>query len=151
MTFGYDSSLFLSRSTACIEDFARELLNLVWSMRRSSNALILAEAQHHIYGDILESTIGVVFMGTPHRGAEILTSSWISCLTNMIQATFGSQLIRTDLLRDLRPGSSTLEEISQLFLPRTSKLMIMTFVELLPERPLTTLVCLKSATLTSKD
>lgn len=35
MTFGYDSALLLSRSTAGIEDFARDLLNRLWLLRQT--------------------------------------------------------------------------------------------------------------------
>ncbi|KAF5010114.1 hypothetical protein FDECE_3700 [Fusarium decemcellulare] len=143
MTFGYDSSLMMSHSKATIEDFARDLLNRLWMLRRTSEALVLAHEDNLRYGDIVKSTIGIVFMGTPHQGSNI--ADWTSFLTNSIQIVSGNRIVRNDLLRDLRTHSSTLLEISKSFLPRSSNLVIMSFVETQVEPPLTVLVVPKES------
>ncbi|KAJ3537607.1 hypothetical protein NM208_g4450 [Fusarium decemcellulare] len=143
MTFGYDSSLMMSHSKATIEDFARDLLNRLWMLRRTSEALVLAHEDNLRYGDIVKSTTGIVFMGTPHQGSNI--ADWTSFLTNSIQIVSGNRIVRNDLLKDLRTHSSTLLEISKSFLPRSSNLAIMSFVETQVEPPLTVLVVPKES------
>ncbi|KAH6879994.1 hypothetical protein B0T10DRAFT_412368 [Thelonectria olida] len=156
MTFGYDSSLTFSQSRGRIEDFARDLLNRLWMLRQSSQnrplifvchslggivakkALILAHENDHHYRDILASTTGIVFMGTPHQGSDIV--NWTSFLTNAVQLVSGNQIVRTNLVKDLSTHSSTLLEISKSFLPRSSGLTIMSFVETQAEPPLQVLV-----------
>ncbi|KAF1842273.1 uncharacterized protein K460DRAFT_345969 [Cucurbitaria berberidis CBS 394.84] len=158
MTFGYDSSLLLSHSEGTIEDFARDLLNRLWMMRQSpetknrplifvahslggivvKKALILAHENNLQYGNILSSTIGIVFMGTPHDGSNIV--NWTSFLRNAVQIMSGTQLVRTDLIKELSRHSPTLLNISKSFLPRSADLTIMSFIETRSEPPLTVLV-----------
>lgn len=80
-------------------------------------------------------------MGTPHRGSDLV--NWTSLLRNIVTLVSGTQLLRTDLVRELSTQSRTLMEISKQFLPRSTELSIMSFIELQAERPLTTLVCAK--------
>ncbi|GAP91530.1 putative tol protein [Rosellinia necatrix] len=158
MSFGYDSALLFSRSRGKVEDFARDLLNRLWMLRGSpegknrpiifvahslggivvKKALILAHENNKHYGDILSSAIGIVFMGTPHRGANIV--DWTAFFRNVIQLMTGTHILRADLIKDLSTHSSSLLEISKQFLPRAADLSIMSFTELQIERPLTTLV-----------
>ncbi|KAI1801665.1 hypothetical protein F4811DRAFT_451374 [Daldinia bambusicola] len=158
MTFGYDSSLLLSNSKGRIEDFARDLLNRLWVTRHGQEAskrpivfiahslggivvkkaLILAHENDHYFGNILSSTIGIMFMGTPHHGSKI--ADWTSFLRSLIHITSGTQLIRADLVKELCTHSETLHDISESFLPRSIGLNIMSFIELQIERPLTALV-----------
>ncbi|UKZ73695.1 hypothetical protein TrVFT333_001345 [Trichoderma virens FT-333] len=111
MTFGYDSSLMFSQSKGRIEDFARDLLNRLWMLRQLpqeknrplifvchslggivvKKALVLAHELNHQYHNIVTSTIGIVFMGTPHRGADIV--NWTSFLTNAIKVVSGNQIL----------------------------------------------------------
>jgi hypothetical protein len=77
-------------------------------------------------------------MGTPHHGANIV--DWTRFLRNAIQVMSGTQIVRTDLIKELSTHSPTLLEISKQFLPRSVDLNIMSFIELQIERPLTTLV-----------
>ncbi|KAJ2972222.1 hypothetical protein NUW58_g9231 [Xylaria curta] len=158
MTFGYDSSLLLSHAKGRIEDFSRDLLNRLWMLRQSpetkhralvfvahslggivvKKALILAHEDNRHYGDVLSSTIGVIFMGTPHQGSNIV--NWTSFLTNAIQIMSGTNLVRTDLIKELSTHSHTLLEISKSFLPRSADLTIMSFIETQSEPPLMVLV-----------
>jgi hypothetical protein len=77
-------------------------------------------------------------MGTPHRGSDIV--SWTSVLRNMIEIMSGTQLVRTDLVKVLDTRSQALMDISKQFLPRSTELSIMSFIELQVERPLNILV-----------
>ena len=68
---------------------------------------------------------GVIFMGTPHRGAN--AASW---------ATFAAQVLNAlgmgtnpYLLSDIRKNSETLRQISQQFVERGYTLVMKTFYE----------------------
>jgi hypothetical protein len=100
--------------------------------------MIMAHEADVYYGSLLKSTVGIVFMGTPHRGSELVT--WALLLTNVVNAAFLGQAIRKDLLQELATGSGTLEGISQQFVHRSTALRIMSFIELEIERPLQDLV-----------
>ncbi|KAI0861805.1 hypothetical protein F4860DRAFT_159420 [Xylaria cubensis] len=162
MTFGYDS-LLLSCATGQIEDFARDLLNRLWALRNSretinrplvfvahslggivvKKALILANEDKRYYGDILSSTIGIIFMGTPHKGAKL--ADWASFLTNVTKIMPGLQGFRRNLIKDLETHSRTLDEISKSFRPRCNDLRIMSFIESQFEPPLNVLVVPKES------
>jgi hypothetical protein len=91
-----------------------------------------------VFGDILTSTIGIIFMGTPHRGIEL--TSWATLLSNVVNAVSLGQAVRKDILRNLEANSAVLMEISRQFVHRSTSLQIMSFFELQLERPLTTVV-----------
>ncbi|SPO07348.1 uncharacterized protein DNG_10042 [Cephalotrichum gorgonifer] len=158
MTYGYDSGLAFSRSKAGIENFALDLLNRLRMMRTSEKeedrplifvahslggivvkkALILANEAAVYYGRILNSTTGVIFMGTPHQGSELVP--WAILASNIVNAAFSGQVLRTDLIETLKTGSGILAEISRAFVHRSTGLNIMSFIETEVELPLTTLV-----------
>ncbi|KAM6506534.1 hypothetical protein FSOLCH5_013509 [Fusarium solani] len=138
MTFGYDSGLAFSRSIAGVENFSIDLLNRLRVVRSSPEALVMAHETTDDYGSILDSTKGIIFMGTPHRGSDL--AAWSLILANVINhVTFGNK-IKKALLRNLDSNSAMLTEISRQFLPRSTGLRIMTFTEQLVEPPLNTLV-----------
>lgn len=98
----------------------------------------MAYMEHVNYGDILDSTIGIVFMGTPHRGSDL--ASWGLILTSLVNtATLGTG-INKELLKTLKADSDMLAGISRQFVHRATCLKIRTFTEQQVERPLTTLV-----------
>jgi hypothetical protein len=157
MTYGYDSAVAFGRSRMGVADFARDLLSRVRIERRVltddhpptprpiifichslggvvvKQALIMASLQQEHYGNILENTYGVVFMGTPHRGSRIANQAGI--LSRIINAaTFGSA-VRADLLNVLRLASRELEQISQLSVPLLKDLSIVSFYEQKPLGP----------------
>ncbi|KAH6689450.1 hypothetical protein F5X68DRAFT_253779 [Plectosphaerella plurivora] len=158
MTYGYDSGLAFSRSTAGIENFAQDLLNrlrMTRTTRHEKNrplifvahslggivvkkALILASEAKPVYGHILTSTIGIVFMGTPHQGSDLVP--WAMMVSYIANAAFVGQAVRTDLIAALKTGSPILADISGAFIPHSKPLKIMSFVETQIERPLPALV-----------
>jgi hypothetical protein len=101
--------------------------------------LILAHEAQDFYGSISQSTRGIVFMGTPHRGSDLVP--WTLLLSNLINIASLGQGIRKKLLRDLHVDSVLLKDVSSQFVHRATALKIMSFVEQQVERPLTTLAC----------
>ncbi|EXL39953.1 hypothetical protein FOCG_17455 [Fusarium oxysporum f. sp. radicis-lycopersici 26381] len=160
MTFGYDSKLAFSKSQSGVEAFAQDLLNRLRVVRSSSEAsarnrplvfiahslggivvkkaLIIAHNGSEVYIPILKSTTGIVFLGTPHRGSDLVP--WGILLSNLVRVTSIGRNIRKELLHTLSKDSDTLMEISKQFLQRATSLRIMSFVEQQVESPLTTLV-----------
>lgn len=98
----------------------------------------MAYMEHVNYGDILDSTIGIVFMGTPHRGSDL--ASWGLMATNLVNAASLGMGINKELLKTLKADSEMLAGISTQFVHRATPLKIRTFTEQQVERPLTTLV-----------
>ncbi|KAH6967564.1 hypothetical protein EDB82DRAFT_435121 [Fusarium venenatum] len=153
MTFGYDSKLAFSKSQSGVEAFAQDLLNRLRVVRSSSEAifiahslggivvkkaLIIAHNGSEVYIPILKSTTGIVVLGTPHRGSDLVP--WGILLSNLVRVTSIGRNIRKELLHTLSKDSNTLMEISKQFLQRATSLRIMSFVEQQVESPLTTLV-----------
>ncbi|KAK0738886.1 hypothetical protein B0T18DRAFT_492746 [Schizothecium vesticola] len=160
MTFGYHSGLAFSKSRGGIETYARDLLNRLNIVRGDSQAqhrplvfiahslggivvkkaLVIAhESSQHVYGNILRSTKGIIFMGTPHRGGSDLVP-WAVLLANLVNVATLGQAVRKDLLKSLKGDSAVLQEISRQFVHRATPLQIRSFIEQEVERPLKTLV-----------
>ena len=77
-------------------------------------ALILALKQQHRYGDIITCTRGIVFLGTPHRGAQL--ADWTRYSPDIIDITpLGPSVVRKTLLQDLKTKSDLLRRISDSF------------------------------------
>jgi hypothetical protein len=158
MTYGYDSAVAFSRSKSLLPDFAADLLSRVYCERTLTEessrplifvchslgglvlkqALIQASARSENYKAILDSTRGVVFMGTPHRGSR--TAGWALPLSRVINTAFLGRGIRYDLLKALSISSNTLEDISRSSMACLERLKIITFYEQKPLAPLSTLV-----------
>jgi hypothetical protein len=158
-TFRYNSAVAFSRTASGIEDFARLLLERLYALRRPykgtprklvfichslggivlKKALIVAHERSERYQSISRDVSGVMFMGTPHRGAEI--AYWTRILGALANVPLlGS--IRTDLLKDLAPKSVCLGNICSQFVERASKLDIVTIYERQIIQGLNGLVCL---------
>jgi hypothetical protein len=89
-------------------------------------ALILSNDDETRYQDITDSTKGIVFMGTPHLGADIAAwGRFLGRIGNVITIGF----IRTDLIRDLKPKSREFIEIASSFVNRIARLQIVSFFE----------------------
>ena len=91
-----------------------------------------------MYQDILKSTLGIIFMGTPHRGSTI--ADWTRMFTSIVDSVLFGTRMRSDLLKDLRTNSRALQEITSSFKYRTSGLQIVTFYEQEITTPLKKLV-----------
>ena len=80
-----------------------------------------------MYGTLLKSIHGIVFLGVPHRGADI--AYWASLPANIIK--YGSLGFRgnTDFLNSLERNSESWRTISKQFIERGESLQIRTFFE----------------------
>lgn len=80
-----------------------------------------------MYGALLKSIRGIVFLGVPHRGADI--AYWASLPANIIK--YGSLGFRgsTDFLNSLEKNSESWRTISKQFVERAESLQIRTFFE----------------------
>ena len=72
-----------------------------------------AHEDRQVYGALLDSVIGVVFLGTPHRGSNIATAGKIAgTIVNILQSAAPKPaLYRTDHLSLLQTGSQTLDDL----------------------------------------
>ena len=100
---------------------------LVQYIANNIEALILAHERSGVYGNLLEMAKGVIFMGTPHRGANV--ASWAKFAAQALRALQMGTATNKSLLSDLRKNSKTLAQISQQFVERGSTLRIKTFYE----------------------
>ncbi|KAH7012869.1 hypothetical protein EDB80DRAFT_834481 [Ilyonectria destructans] len=162
MTFGYESGLAFSKLGGGIDTFALDLLNRLRAVREDpkckvrplvfiahslggivvKKALILAHHDQDNYGGIIYSTKGVVLLGTPHRGSDLIT--WALLLANLTNGVSWGEVIRTALLKDLDKDSHVLSEISHQFVHRATPLKIRSFIEQRAEPPLNTLIVPKN-------
>jgi len=99
---------------------------------------VIAHEAEDFYGDLLRLTKGIIFMGTPHRGSDLVP--WSLLLSNLINVASLGRGIRKDLLKNLEKDGKTLMDISNQFVHRSTPLQIMSLVEQQVERPLNTLV-----------
>ena len=152
MTFGYDSTVLLSKSVAEIEDKALELLNQL-SLERTSlqpadsdgrpiifichslggilvkKAIILAHerSDEPEYKDVLDNTKGIAFLGTPHRGSD--SAWWGAVVANIVKGLSIGTSTNSRFVSDLKKDSSSLGSISSQFVHRTKGIRIYTFYE----------------------
>ncbi|KAK7408618.1 hypothetical protein QQX98_009220 [Neonectria punicea] len=160
-TFGYASKVRSNPSLASLPDFARALLDAIRNIRdqpketfRSTifvchslgglvckQALVFAHLDHERYGSLLQSTIGVLFLGTPHRGSNLADMATIvGRIINLATApaTIGasSSVIRRDLLSVLSYDSESLQELDFSARNLWDKITVASFYETLPTPPL---------------
>ncbi|RAO73451.1 uncharacterized protein BHQ10_009463 [Talaromyces amestolkiae] len=115
ITFGYDADIIRGLSTAgngTLRDHGKALAeDLAIRRKRTDSALLVSRgsAQQHVK-DLLESTVAIAFMGTPHLGSNI--ADWghpISKLSNLLRKT------NSEVIGVLQPGSEMLAAVQQEF------------------------------------
>jgi hypothetical protein len=100
-------------------------------VNRVLKALNVAHEHARVHQDITQSTKGIIFMGTPHLGADV--AAWGNFLGNIGNVvTFGS--FRTDLLKDLKSKSREFGEIAKAFVERAADLQIVSLFERRPTK-----------------
>lgn len=88
-------------------------------------ALIFSQIDK-LYSDIRNSTYGIVFLATPHRGSN--AASWASTMSNIAIAAFPG--IQTGLLKSLETDSAVLGDINDNFRHLAADFQIVSFYEL---------------------
>ncbi|MCJ1270553.1 hypothetical protein MMC22_010450 [Lobaria immixta] len=161
-TFGYNSAVAFSGSASRIDDFAQHLLERLVQKRRAyrnlnrpiifvahslggivfKKALVIAHERGSRYQDLSASVKSVIFMGVPHRGADI--AFWSTALGRIANMPLLGRL-RTDLLNDLTPKSDILGAICDQFVERGKNLQIFSLYERQKISPLSELVVDKSS------
>ncbi|KAI0100891.1 Alpha/Beta hydrolase protein [Nemania sp. FL0031] len=145
MTFKYDASV-TSMSTSSVRDIANNLMQSLFDKRTGPDqkyadvpivfvghslggivikqALVLAKDDGR-FPDITRNTKGLVFLGTPHRGADL--AQWAV----LIKKIGGAVINHPDkkLLKTLQTHSDELYKITEDFCPVSSKYAIFSFYE----------------------
>ena len=88
------------------------------------------------YNSISESTVGIIFLGTPHRGSENATYGTI--LSNIATSVLNGPPSR--LVNALRTNSEALMRLTTDFRFQLPKYQVYSFYEMKPMKPLSTLV-----------
>ena len=97
-----------------------------------NEALVTALIDAEDYANIRDSVIGILFLGTPHRGSstiqlpQVLANVANTALTGT--ARFRGQ-IRTDLLKSLEKDSTVPKTLSTNFRNQASNIKIISFIE----------------------
>ncbi|KAH7033044.1 uncharacterized protein B0I36DRAFT_104322 [Microdochium trichocladiopsis] len=162
-TFGYASKWAANQSVATVPDFARSLLDALRNLREKmgetrrstifvchslggivcKQALVFAHMDQKRYGDVLDSTIGVVFLGTPHCGSNLADLGVVlGRFVNILSATGTMGVISNPIKRDLFDAltydSESLQELDISVRHLLGKIMVISFYETLPLPPLKT-------------
>jgi hypothetical protein len=82
--------------------------------------LINAHSYGQRYNHIIDNTIGIVFLGTPHRGAD---------LADVLKAVLTVSFSSRKFVKDLSVTSQAIKEINQLFKARAENLELVSFWE----------------------
>jgi len=100
--------------------------------------LVLAHERSSVYGDLLNSVQGTLFLGVPHRGADLAyLAKSAAIILEFAQFGFGTN---PNFVAALQKNSRTFADISQQFVERAAQLTIRTFFE--TERLQNQLVCM---------
>ncbi|KAJ3568871.1 hypothetical protein NPX13_g6271 [Xylaria arbuscula] len=159
-TYGYPSEVAFSSSLASVKDVSRGLLSAVRDLhedtgkdRRSiiflchslggivcKQALIFAHSDADRYGSLMRCVIGLVFLGTPHRGSEVAdlgrtVGTIINMCSKVASAGLRPGVIRSDLLKHLNYDAKVLEDLALEARNRMDNMMVVSFYENEPTPP----------------
>ncbi|KAG9699739.1 serine carboxypeptidase, partial [Aureobasidium melanogenum] len=146
-SYGYDSAVVFSKSAATIDQAAIMLLSRLLGKRRTSEekgrpiifiahslgglvvkqAMIQAWTRNEYYNDILENVKGCLFLGVPHRGADL--AYWAKLPAQIIPYISLGFRGNSKLLESLSSKSADWMRISRDFVHRATSLQIRTFYE----------------------
>jgi hypothetical protein len=85
----------------------------------STQALITAHNNAR-YSQIKKNTIGIAFLGTPHRGAD---------LAKLLKTVLDASFAKRKFVKDLQPGSQIIKEINDAFADQAQELQLASFSE----------------------
>ncbi|OCK79674.1 hypothetical protein K432DRAFT_354452 [Lepidopterella palustris CBS 459.81] len=166
MTFGYNASAAFGNTTADIIDHAKSLLSSLVDKREEADELsrpivfighslggiVIKQALFQAkieprYNSISESTIGIVFLGTPHRGSE-------KAVYGKVLASLATTLLNKPsprLVKALQVNSEALMRLTTDFRFQLPKYQVYSFYETKPMKMLSTLVVEKHSALLEID
>ncbi|KAK0665493.1 hypothetical protein QBC41DRAFT_358852 [Cercophora samala] len=160
MTFEYDSSIFGNKSAFGVEENAAALLRQLGDVREdegegrsivfighSLGGIVIKQAiatanqnrrrlSTPWCADVADSTKGIVFFGTPHRGAD--KTKWLGLVSGIVQTA--TNLPKSKFINILETHSADLLEFAEDFKPYVNKYAIASFYEEQPHRLLGSLV-----------
>ena len=137
-TYGYPSHVLCSTSTAGVSDYAGTLLAHIESRRVVNEprpiifvahslggivckrALIMAN-ENPVYEAIKANTVGILFFGTPHRGAILSPEIgiFLGHIVDLFMLPLGTRLFhgrtRVDLIENLKHSSKDLGDTAEAF------------------------------------
>ncbi|KAI9723208.1 MAG: hypothetical protein M1812_001090 [Candelaria pacifica] len=140
MSYGYSAQVGRTTSIEGVEGFASGLLQWLSNERDDLqftrpvifichslggiavekagyfDAMIIAHEQREFYRRLFDSIRGIVFMGTPHAGAEV--ANLVEHLAKFSNVGGLGRRIRSDLLKDLKVGSQKLADITEQWVHR---------------------------------
>ncbi|QKX58593.1 uncharacterized protein TRUGW13939_05718 [Talaromyces rugulosus] len=147
LSFGYNSDIFDTKSVNDIQSVAQMLVGRLYhDLQMMDNishkvifiahslgglvvkkALIVAWNDNDRYGKLLSTIQGCIFLGVPHRGADLASSARLP--VRILQALSAGSLGNDKFVKSLRRKSSECEDISRDFIQRAKGLQIRTFHE----------------------
>ncbi|KAN0086965.1 hypothetical protein V8E54_000653 [Elaphomyces granulatus] len=162
MSFGYNASAALGNTTATIADHAKDLLGCMVDKREEADektrpiifvghsvggvvikqALFQAKIEPQ-YQTISEATVGIIFLGTPHRGSD--KASYGEVLANV--ATTVMHNPAPGLIDVLRANSDALMRLTTDFRFQLPNYQICSFYEMKPMPILSSLIVEKHSSL----
>lgn len=89
----------------------------------------MAWTEYHRFGEVLDRIKGCVFLGVPHRGADL--ADWAAFPARMIPYASIGGFGNPRLLESLKKNSKDWMRISNDFIPRAKSLEIRSFFETL--------------------
>ncbi|KAH7069381.1 Alpha/Beta hydrolase protein [Paraphoma chrysanthemicola] len=142
MTFGYNANVVNNFSSFGIREHARTLLTRLKTKRDKLNGRPIVFVCHSLGGivvkqalrlannekafdDIAQSTRGILFFGTPHRGADL--AFWGDIIAKIAKTVFLNP--KRELIKDLKTNSQPLVQVSEDFRPIADKYKIVSFFE----------------------
>ncbi|KAH0541632.1 hypothetical protein FGG08_003922 [Glutinoglossum americanum] len=142
LSFGYNASAAFGNTTADVIDHARDLLSSLIDRREEQDALFQARIETQ-YSSINEHTIGIVFLGTPHRGSE--KASYGKVLANLATTMMNKPTSR--LVNALQVNSDSLMRLTSNFKSQLPNYHIVSFYEMRPMEGFSTLIVEKYSAL----
>ncbi|KAH0552892.1 hypothetical protein GP486_006908, partial [Trichoglossum hirsutum] len=166
LTFGYNANAAFGNSTADIVDHAKSLLSSLVDKREEDDelsrpiifighslggivikqALFQAKIEQR-YNSISESTVGIMFLGTPHRGSEKVAYGKV--LASLATTVLNKPSPR--LVKALQVNSKALMRLTTDFKFQLPKYQVHSFYEMKPTKMLSTLVVEKHSALLEVD
>ena len=166
MTFGYNADAAFGNTTADIIGHARSLLSSLIDKREGDDELrrpiifighslggilikqsLFQATIEQRYDNISESTVGILFLGTPHRGNR--KAAYGKVLANLATAIPNRPSPR--LVDALQVNSGELMQLTAYFRFQVPKYQVCSFYELKPMTMLSTLVVEKHSALLNLD